>query len=305
MKATGERLVPDEQRHELIAAEHLARYHYASRLASGRRALDAASGEGYGLDILRAGGAIEAVGVDLDTAAVEHARERYGLEVHVADVAELPFPDDRFDLVVSFETIEHVPDPARVVGEFRRVLADDGHLIVSTPNRDQYVVDNEFHTREFTTGEFDQLLAEMFPVRTRLFQHNWLASAVVSGQALLDSEAGQPLGVDLLGPLALEPGAELYSLLLCGPTLTHPEGVAVASQVHEAHRLEADRLNWQQRALSAEEIFHERLPEAERLAAAWEGRARRAERQVQEVVESSSWRLTKPLREARARLRRH
>src|SRR2546426_8872802 len=108
LEATGERLLPDQQRGELVHAEHLARYRFATQFARRRRVLDAASGEGYGTAMLAAAGAGAAVGVELDPDVVAHAREKYGLEFVQGDVCDLPFDESSFDLVVSFETIEHV-----------------------------------------------------------------------------------------------------------------------------------------------------------------------------------------------------
>ena len=124
LTATGERLIPELQQGELVHAEHLARYRLAARFARDRRVLDAACGEGYGAGILAAAGAKSVTGVDIDPVTVAHARQRYGLQFERADIAELPYPDDGFDLVVSFETIEHVRDAARVLEEYRRVLSD-------------------------------------------------------------------------------------------------------------------------------------------------------------------------------------
>jgi 2-polyprenyl-3-methyl-5-hydroxy-6-metoxy-1,4-benzoquinol methylase len=69
----------------------------------------------------------------------------------MGDVRELPFGDGMFDLVVCFETIEHVADPERLLAELRRVMAGDGLLFVSTPNKREYLVENELHKREFST----------------------------------------------------------------------------------------------------------------------------------------------------------
>jgi ubiquinone/menaquinone biosynthesis C-methylase UbiE len=134
LDATGERLIPEAYAGEIVLAEHVARYRLAGRLAPGRRVLDAACGEGYGTAMLAAAGAASVVGVDVDEQTVAHARRRYELDVRVGDVGRLPFADAAFDLVVSFETIEHVPDPEAALNEFTRVLAPDGLLIVSTPN---------------------------------------------------------------------------------------------------------------------------------------------------------------------------
>ena len=95
-----------------------------------------------------------------------HARARYpAAEFVQGDVRQLPFEDGAFELVVSFETIEHVHDPERVLDELRRVLAGDGLLVISTPNKRQYLVENEFHEREFRHEEFVELLRTRFPDR--------------------------------------------------------------------------------------------------------------------------------------------
>jgi len=299
LRATGERLVPDQQRGELVMAEHLARYRFAAQFASGRRVLDAACGEGYGTEMLRAAGALEAIGVDLDAGAVAHARARYELDVREADVGALPFDDASFDLVVSFETIEHVADGARVIAEFRRVLRADGLLVVSTPNSAEYLVENEFHLREYTPDELDELLAPHFPIRNRLYQQNWLTAAILDQDQLALDEPSTPLAVELRKTSGLVPGRELYSIVVCGPGEDAPAQVAVMTGVHEANRLEAERRAWQERA-----------EEAERQLAPWHERAEEAERQLTtsrsqiEVITSSlSWRVTRPLRIAAARLR--
>ena len=144
--------------------------------------LDAGSGEGYGTAILASAGAASAVGIDLDEESITHARERYGQMFEAADIASLPFDNASFDLVVCFETIEHLDDDVGALRELRRVLADDGLLIISTPNRDEYLVENEFHKREYAPAEFDALLAEHFAERHWLYQQNWLLSAVLDAE---------------------------------------------------------------------------------------------------------------------------
>jgi len=50
-----------------------------------------------------------------------------------ADALSLPFADATFDLVFCSSLIEHVPDPHRLLGEIRRVLADGGWCYLSFP----------------------------------------------------------------------------------------------------------------------------------------------------------------------------
>jgi 2-polyprenyl-3-methyl-5-hydroxy-6-metoxy-1,4-benzoquinol methylase len=321
LKATGERLVPDKQREELVYAEHLARYRVAAQFAPGRRVLDAGCGEGYGTALLQSAGASTVVGVDIDEATVKHARERYGLQFLQVDIAALPFQDGSFDIVVCFETIEHVADGSRALSELRRVLTADGLLIISTPNAAEYLVENEFHEREYEPAEFDQLLAEHFAERHWLYQQNWLLSAILDERQLRADGAGEALDVELVKVARAEPGRELYSVVICGPLDQAPQQIAVASGIYEANLMAADVANaeeqrkaWQERAARAErqrEAWEKRAKKAEENAEAWERQAHEVERQVHELAQairaieaSLSWRLTKPLRFVKSVLRR-
>ena len=321
LEASGERVIPELQREQLVYAEHVARYRFAAQLARGKRVLDAACGEGYGAAMLRYAGAAAVVGIDNERAVVEHARRRYGLEAVEGDVRKLPFEDGSFDVVVSFETIEHIPDPQRAIAEFRRVLTDDGRLVISTPNRDEYLVENEFHELELTPEEFLALLAAEFPSRLRLYQQNWLVSAVVDEQTLQSDDPGGALEVQLAKTSSSKPGQELFSVVVCGPDPGPLQYGAVATGVYEAQRMaveigraqeritehalasaaadaraldaeakraefERDRTAWQERALEAER----QRSEAEGEREAWQARALEAERQRAQVErEQEAW----------------
>lgn len=164
---TGERFTPECVRE--IWYEHWHRYAFALDLVRGKRVLDAACGEGYGSDLL-AGSAAGVVGVDLSEAAIAHARERYGarpnLQFAQGDATRLPFDDARFDVVVSFETLEHLHEQERLIEGFARVLAADGLLIISSPDKRTYSdamgFQNEFHVRELYREELLALLSPHF-----------------------------------------------------------------------------------------------------------------------------------------------
>lgn len=188
MVFTGERMVP-EGANAMTFWEHVYRYRFAARLAPGRRILDIACGEGYGSAALREAGAQSVIGVDIAAEAVAHARAKYGIDARVGDAEKIPLSDGEVDLVVSFETLEHVPDPAKFLDECARVLAPGGTLVVSTPNKEVYADrighENPFHCSELTLPEFKEMLSARFdiidlftqrPTTAPLWSPRWLAA---------------------------------------------------------------------------------------------------------------------------------
>lgn len=172
LEFTGERFTPECVRE--IWYEHWHRYAIAASLARGKAVLDLACGEGYG-SALMARDADSVLGVDIDEAAIGHARRRYqadGLRFEPASATAVPAADDSFDLVVSFETIEHLAEQEQMLAEFRRVLRPDGVLLISSPDRARYSDEtgyrNEFHVRELYRDEFESMLATRFDA-VRLF----------------------------------------------------------------------------------------------------------------------------------------
>lgn len=167
---TGERLVPGQVEPDLYA-EHITRYQFASSFANGKRVLDAGCGTGYGARLL-ASVAAEVVGFDRSIEAIRYAIKHFNspnLSYLVGDCESIPCPDASFDIIVTFEVIEHLPDPARYVQELARVLAPAGLLVLSTPNKRQYSdalpgYKNPYHTHEFYFAEWDQLLTQTFPI---------------------------------------------------------------------------------------------------------------------------------------------
>lgn len=159
-----ERIVPDETDSGIVAL-HAKRYEFALPQVEGR-VLDAATGVGYGAALL-AERAQHVIGVDIDRDAVAYARERYrrsNLEFCEMDVTALAFDDRSFDVVVSFETIEHLDDPEAAVREAARVLRDDGTYFVSTPRAEATTHDpeNPFHRVELSVADFELLLRRHF-----------------------------------------------------------------------------------------------------------------------------------------------
>ncbi len=170
MEFTGERYLASI-RSAQISYEHWHRYLFASAFVKNKTVLDVASGEGYGTALL-ARHASKVVGVDYSHAAVKWAKNTYPAEnctFIAALCTDIPIEGESvFDVVVSFETIEHIDgdDQKLFLKEIKRLMKPDGTLIISTPNkkfyseRDNYK--NEFHLKEFYREEFEGFLKTYF-----------------------------------------------------------------------------------------------------------------------------------------------
>jgi SAM-dependent methyltransferase len=163
--ADAEERLANDPRSELWG-EHRSRYHFAARWAAGNLTLDLACGAGLGLPILSQAGA-RVIGLDHDLTALSGARTSTARsDLAQVDGLQLPFAACAIDVVVSFETLEHVPDADRFLDEVVRVLRPDGTLILSTPNRAfgpaSLHENNPFHVREFAGDELEQMLLNRF-----------------------------------------------------------------------------------------------------------------------------------------------
>ena len=159
----GERVV-EGIHYGWLMRDHIARYHFALEYCRGKRVLDVATGTGYGASILRKHGAAEVVAVDREQGALDYAAGRYGtdgLRWLNGDAYRLPFSRE-FDVVVSFETIEHLKDPVRFVRECKRVLRPGGLFIVSTPENVSGPYCSAYHEFEYSREEFRTVLNEHF-----------------------------------------------------------------------------------------------------------------------------------------------
>jgi 2-polyprenyl-3-methyl-5-hydroxy-6-metoxy-1,4-benzoquinol methylase len=334
---SGERFEPVAMHGLIIEAEHLARYAWATQLAEGKRALDAACGMGYGSRMLADAGAREVVGLDLDKELIAGLQGDApdNVTFEAGDLRRLPFPDDDFDLITCFESIEHVPDPELVLDELRRVLRPGGIVVISTPNRDVYTPGNPFHLRELTPNELEAELAERFASVRLQRQHTWIASSVfedeefrADGNRLLEE-------IELRKAAGMEPGEETYTLAIAGdgplPSTIGLVDLTIDVDLREwsrfmersSHEAEVARKRLEEEPRAEAELLRAELEELRRrlieseseLArfAGLEARLQSAEgvlregetaiAQYQSVIRSPSWRITAPLRWLKATLR--
>jgi GT2 family glycosyltransferase/SAM-dependent methyltransferase len=316
---SGERCVPwtpDVQ----VAYEHYHRYLWAAELVRGRRVLDLGSGEGFGSAIL-AGSARSVLAIDIDPATVEHARLNYAapvLEFRVGSALDLAaVPDASFDVVVMFEVIEHIREQEQVLDGVQRVLAPDGLLIVSTPDRRLYSGDsgshNPFHERELTKDELEALLRVHFSEIELWGQRTVAGSQLAALDDGTDGRSASSFGIERTGdgwrpagravPVYLVAIASRSPFEAAGDSYLTDGGldiVRVQERLVEAERGRAER---------AEAALHSELAVAAELRRERDGAHVTRRREADELLarlserESEIGRLTRESTEAEARLR--
>ncbi len=314
-----ERFDPDTMGGGLMEAEHRSRYWWAAQWVAGKDVLDAGCGLGYGTRLLADQGPSRLVAVDVSAEALERTAGE-GIETVEADVRDLPFEADTFDVIVCFEVIEHVESHERVVGELQRVLRPGGTLLISSPNRDVYTPGNPHHVHEFLPEELREVLAGHFREVAMYGQSAHLASAIV----VKGPSERAPVPFLAAGIQADEPGSETYAIAVASDQLPPDQSglIALVSPFevrwwHEqVENFRAELQATQTRAREAEERFNRRVLELEQelagvvqlehdleiatrdLDAA--DQALVIERQIVRDLKSSlSWKLTAPLRAAK------
>lgn len=305
MKFTGERFIPTEQGR--IRLEHYHRYAMALDMVTEKSVLDIACGEGYG-SFLMADVAQSVVGVDISADAVRHAALNYvkpNLSFIQGSAIKLDFPDSSFDVVVSFETIEHLTEQQEMLAEIKRVLRKNGFFVVSSPNRPIYSEEsgehNEFHVKELDFQEFDDLLKFNFK------------KVEYYGQRVVMSSVIQPLDEPaVVSSVWSDDGANIkaasgvlkdpvYFLAVCGSNESLVPKAGMSALYPESLDLVKHYVGFAKWAKSLELQVTELTDEAVRRGE-WASRLEaelQAERaKLETITKSKSWRLTLPLREA-------
>ena len=181
-----ERIAPGDAYWEQLIGEHRQRYEFAAaRVPAGARVLDAGCGVGYGTALLADHGAAHVVGVDISAGALAVARTQFArpnatwIEEDCVTLAQAGGRGP-FDVIVNFETLEHVSDPERFLDRVVALLAPGGTFLVSTPNRLAMnrlqgapagsPTANPFHSLEFSAKELEAMLARRFTQVTLSYQ---------------------------------------------------------------------------------------------------------------------------------------
>lgn len=174
LNATGERMIVEEYSSSVedyvIYLMHIASYRWVADFIRGKRVLDFGCGSGYGAAEM-AGHAASVDAIDVSQEAVTHAAANFAKPnlryVSFDPEHLLPFADGSFDVVTSFQVIEHVEDFDLYVAEARRVLVPGGLFIVITPDRAYRLFPwqkpwNRWHIDEFGSRGLETLLDRHF-----------------------------------------------------------------------------------------------------------------------------------------------
>lgn len=303
MKFTGERFIPTEQGR--IRLEHYHRYAIVLDIVKGKTVLDLACGEGYG-SYLMADVARSVVGVDISDEAVQHAASIYNkpnLTFHQGSATSANFADASFDVVVSFETIEHLVEQAQMVAEIRRVLRTDGVLVISSPNRPVYSEEsgehNEFHVKELDFKEFDELLKAQFS-NIQYFGQRMLMGSVI--QPLEGGQSSFRAWHDdghKLEPNAGSLAEPVYFVAVCRVSATSLPAIDMSVLLPGKLDLVKHYVGYAKWAQTLQQIVTERDGQIARLTQTLAKQAvdeRYAAVIVNQLKNSTSWRITRPLR---------
>lgn len=161
--------------HAFLEREHRERYLFARSFAKGKRVLDIACGEGYGAAILKRAGAASVIAGDKESGTIDQAKAKYvaaAIDYRVMDAEAIDLPAQSIEFVVSFETIEHLEHPERLLAGIQRSAIVGADILISTPNRRvsnpgttlEDRPQNPFHIREYTPEEFQDLLGQYFEI---------------------------------------------------------------------------------------------------------------------------------------------
>jgi 2-polyprenyl-3-methyl-5-hydroxy-6-metoxy-1,4-benzoquinol methylase len=236
---TGERMVPEYHSGSMIYAEHMARYSATKQFVKGKTILDIACGTGYG-SFLMADAAKKIFAVDIDQRTIDYAKKNFfskNIEYSVGSATEIPMPDNMAEVVVSFETIEHINDYKKFLSEVKRVLKPGGLLVISTPNDAEFSEENHFHLHEFVLDELTILLKENFKNVDIYYQADWLTTTLLSKDELRDPAIKISV-VNNLDPKKPEQSVYFYALCSDSKLPSRPEAIVTLGEHWSARDLQ-------------------------------------------------------------------
>ena len=186
---SGERMIPPEENEiSFVFARHKFAYQYTANFVKDKHVLDVGCGTGYGCGIMSKT-AQYVCGIDYDSSTLNYCAQNY--KNHKTDFVQMAATSlalrKNFDVVVSFQVIEHIENSSKYIDQLKRVTKQGGLIIISTPNVKQThssTVTSPFHTNEFDLKSFKELIKHNFSSYEILgigyAKHNFFRSAFQS-----------------------------------------------------------------------------------------------------------------------------
>lgn len=292
----GERMVPAFHKGALVYGEHLTRYESVVDLVKNKTVLDIASGSGYGSYIL-AEKAKKVYGVDIDQESIAYAKRNYArsnIGFLQGSAEAIPLKNRSIDVVIAFETIEHLKNYKTFLHEIKRVLQPGGLFVISTPNDIEFPEDNRFHLYEFKYKELDSLLRQYFKNVRFSFQYTWIFAGLMD-----EDEAGHEgkLSISLKNLAKLPKEKALYFIAICsdGPIdKLRLKSVGGLSQ-HYSARAEQETLNRLQNSVQSTKkelgSFKKALVDERHRATNFSRDLIQARAELKQIYSSKGWRL--------------
>ncbi len=287
LEADGERMVPEHHKGRNMYGAHLTRYKAALPVIAGKIVLDIACGSGYGTKLMSAQ-AKRIYGVDVSDAAVSYARTHFNapnITYKTGDGKKIPLDDNSVDVVVSYETLEHVDGYKDFLKEIKRVLKPEGVLLLSTPNSAEYPKGNHFHFREFNHKELVTMLGEHFSTIKEYFQTYWVYSTLLPAD-LQASEWDKDLRT--LNTCKATPAESLYFFMVCTNNKKDTTTIENFGAIGEAYRPVLIQKQKQAENEAVKKATREKIKSAEK-----EINALRKELSV--IKSSKAWKLTRSM----------
>jgi len=213
MANTGERILLEKES-PLMIARHFCAYRLAKDFVFNKDILDIGCGEGYGSYFL-AGFAKKAVGIDYDKEIIGYAKNKYqkdNLDFYAIDVKDLSSFSNKFDVICSFQFIEHILNTKDSLEQIKNLLSEKGIFICSTPNRldaspNSDTPLNRFHLKEYLINEFKELLGTHFS-KVKVF-------GLKRGKRLNFYRRLKKIGLFNSSPIFINPVKRFYDRINC------------------------------------------------------------------------------------------
>lgn len=217
----NERVIPGVSSNFMFK-EALARYEFAKKyVKSGMNVLDLGSGTGYGTSVLGVDG-VNVFGIDINAEAVDFSNNHYAnrnVNFKKGNILT-KLPIQKYEVIVSFETIEHLKKPDLFLKNISSSLRKNGLLIMSTPNAPIISpnggVGSPYHTKEFNYDELNKILKKNFG-KVKIFGQFKSNKALLAWEDFLKSQIAResvvksdPLGLRKFIPREIKEFAWKY-----------------------------------------------------------------------------------------------